>query len=183
MRKLLFSFCAAFLFSCAFAQNTNSPNYKASDFKPQFSFKVGYNWSYITGTSQGFNNDTKTGFMVAGFFAPPSKGLGFRTELVFSRQGYTYDNGGSNTDVLNDYIYLPQLSTFTIGKRFQLQLGGQVGFLLNAKKTTDSKDSSITDLMNKFDYGFVGGVEIYPINQLIIGARYNLGLGKLYKQD
>ena len=182
MSKLLLSLLAATCFSCAIAQNT-TPNNKASDYKPQFGLKAGYNWSYITGTSQGFNNDTKTGFMLGAFYAPPSKGFGFRSELIFSRQGYTYDNGGSNTDVLNDYLYLPQLSTFTIGKRFQIQAGGQIGFLLNAKKTTDSKDTSIVGLMNKFDYGFVGGVDIYPINALIIGARYNLGLGKLYKED
>ena len=36
--------------------------------------------------------------------------------------------------------------------------------------------------MNRFDYGFVGGVEVYPFKGIIVGGRYNLGLGKLHKQ-
>jgi hypothetical protein len=83
---------------------------------------------------------------------------------------------------MNDYIYLPQLTTFTIAGKVQLQAGAQIGFLLNSKKQTGSKDSSITDLMNRIDYGFAGGAEIYPFKGLLIGARYNLGLGKLFKQ-
>ena len=179
MRKL-FSSCL-FLLPVLLVNAQKAPD--PSEYKTRFGLKAGYNWSYITGSSQGFNKDNKSGFMAGAFLAPPSKGLGYRTEIVFSRQGYSFENGGQNTDVLNDYIYLPQLTTFSIGKHFQLQLGGQIGFLLNSKKTTASKDSSITSLMNKLDYGFAGGVEIYPISSMIIGARYNLGLGKLFKQD
>jgi hypothetical protein len=162
----------------AYAQTTEKGY---SDMKPKLGLKAGLNWSYLRGTSTGFNPDSKSGFMVGAFYSPVSKGMGFRTEIIFSRQGYTYDNGGSETEVMNDYIYLPQLTTFTIGRIVQLQLGAQIGFLLNSKKTTNSKDSSITDLMNKFDYGFAGGVEVFPFKGLLVGARYNLGLGKLYK--
>ena len=62
------------------------------------------------------------------------------------------------------------------------QAGGQIGFLLNSKLTEDIKDTSITSLMNRTDYGFAGGVEVYPFKGLLIGGRYNLGLGKLYKR-
>ena len=34
---------------------------------------------------------------------------------------------------------------------------------------------------NKFDYGFAVGAEIHPVMGLLIGARYNISLGKLYK--
>jgi hypothetical protein len=159
---------------------------KEMNYKPdrnQFGIKAGYNWSYVTASGQGFKTNNNSGFMVGAFFAPkPSNGRGYRTELVFSRQGYTFDNGGKNTDVMNDYIYLPQLTTFGIGKFLQLQLGGQVGFLLNSKMTSGAKDTTITGLLNRVDYGFAGGVEIRPYKGLLIGGRYNLGLGKLYKK-
>jgi hypothetical protein len=153
----------------------------ASDYKTKLGLKGGYNWSYLTGSAEGLKKDNKTGFMVSAFYAPVSKGRGFRTEVVFSRQGYSFDNGGTNTEVLNDYIYLPQLATFGIGKFMQFQAGAQIGFLLNSRLSKGSKDSSITSLMNRFDYGFAGGVEIYPFKGLLIGGRYNLGLGKLHK--
>ena len=114
---------------------------------------------------------------------PPSKGFGFRTEVIFSRQGYSFDDGGKNTDVKNDYIYLPQLTTYTIAKKVQLQAGAQIVYLLKARTSTGSQDTTITGLMNRFDYGFVGGVEVYPLAGLLVGGRYNLGLGKLYKQQ
>lgn len=165
---LLFSSCTLTL-----AQNA---------YKPKLGLKGGYNWSYLTGSQAGFNKDSKSGFMVAAFYAPSSSGKGYRTEIVFSRQGYSFDNGGRNTDVLNDYIYLPQLGTFGIGKVAQLQLGAQIGYLLNAKMSDGTKDTTITGLMNRLDYGFAGGLEIYPFKGFLLGGRYNLGLGKLYKR-
>src|SRR5215211_7170878 len=186
MRKLLCTIpvLLAFLLACAQSTPSSEEMQKtAKEFKPKLGLKVGYNWSYITGSAAGFRQETNNGFMVGAFYAPSSKGLGYRTEIVFSRQGYSFDNGGQNTDVMNDYIYLPQLTTYTIGGKIQIQAGGQIGYLLKSRATTGSKDSSITDVMNRFDYGFVGGVEIFPVGGLLIGARYNLGLGKLFKQD
>jgi hypothetical protein len=149
----------------------------------KFGLKAGYNWSYLTGKKEGFKPDNKTGFMASVFLAPSVKtGFGFRTELVFSRQGYSFNEGGQNTDVLNDYVYLPQLTTFTIANKVQLQAGAQIGYLLKSREKTAQKDSTITGLMNRFDYGFVGGVEVYPFKGIIVGGRYNLGLGKLHKQ-
>lgn len=177
MRKLLYGLALVAISSSAMAQSNI-----AQESKSKLGLKAGYNWSYLTGSAEGFKKDNKTGFMVGGFFAAPSKGFGFRSEIVFSRQGYSFDDGGKNTDVQNDYIYLPQLTTFTIAKKVQLQAGGQIGFLVNSKMTEGIKDSSITSLMNRIDYGFAGGVEVYPFKGLLIGGRYNLGLGKLYKR-
>lgn len=144
--------------------------------------KAGYNWSYATASQSGVSLNSKTGYMIGAFLAPHSKGLGFRSEIIYSHQGYSFANGGQNTSVMNDYVYLPQLTTFAIGKFFQLQLGGQIGFLLNSEQSSsNAKDSSMTNLMNRVDYGFAGGIELNPAAGFIIGARYNLGLGNLYK--
>jgi opacity protein-like surface antigen len=151
--------------------------------KTQLGVKAGYNWSYLTGSEDGFKPGNQTGFMASIFLSPTKNrtGLGYRTELVFSRQGYSFDNGGKNTDVLNDYIYMPQLTTFNIGKVVQLQAGAQIGYLLKSREKSQQRDTTITGLMNRFDYGFVGGVEVYPFKGIIVGGRYNLGLGKLHK--
>ncbi len=185
MRKVLLTVLTALTASCVFAQSLPSSEEikkETDEYRPKLGIKAGYNWSYITGSSEGFKKENNNGFMMGAFYAPASKGFGFRTEIVFSRQGYSFDNGGQNTDVQNDYIYLPQLTTYTIAKRVQLQAGAQIGYLLKARTSTGSKDSTITGIMNRFDYGFAGGIEIYPFRGLLIGGRYNLGLGKLYKQ-
>lgn len=170
LNLILLFVCLAHL---AFAQKKQS----------QFGVKAGYNWSYLTGKSSGFSPKNQTGFMTSVFYSPSARtGMGYRTEFVFSRQGYSFDNGGSTTDVMNDYIYMPQLTTFGIGKVVQLQAGAQIGYLLKSRAENKQKDTTITGLMNRFDYGFAGGIEIYPFKGLIIGGRYNLGLGKLHKR-
>jgi hypothetical protein len=173
MKKLFFvAALTAGVFCTAIAQN-----------KTQLGLKAGYNWSYLTGTKDGFKPDNQTGFMASVFLSPgKQKGFGYRTELVFSRQGYSFDEGGKNTDVLNDYIYMPQLTTFNIGEFLQLQAGAQIGYLLKSREKSAQKDTTLTGLMNRFDYGFVGGLEVYPFKGFIVGGRYNLGLGKMYKQ-
>lgn len=179
MRKAIMCLMLA---ATAFAAQAQKET-KLNPSRNQLGIKAGYNWSYVTASGSGFSTNNKSGFMVSAFYAPaPTSGRGFRSEIVFSRQGYSFDNGGKNTDVLNDYIYLPQLSTFNVGKFLQLQLGGQVGFLLSSKLSNQVKDSSITSLLNRIDYGFAGGIELRPVKGLLIGGRYNLGLGKLYKK-
>lgn len=176
MKKISCALLGLTVAASLYAQKSNDA------FKQKLGIKGGYNWSYVTGEKEGFNTDNKSGFLIGAFYSPAtSTGRGFRSEIVFSRQGYSFENGGQNTDVLNDYIYLPQLATFNVGKFLQLQAGGQVGFLLQSK-LSGAKDSLVTDLMNRVDYGFAAGVELSPTKGLLIGGRYNLGLGKLYKR-
>jgi hypothetical protein len=153
----------------------------------QFGIKAGVNFANVTNASD-INSGSESGFMAGIFLAPPSKGvMGFRTELIFSRQGYSYKTN-TNTGVVNlDYILLPQLMQINITKFFSIQLGAQMAFLINAKAdSTNSSGSSspygeIMDFYNKFDYGFAGGIEIHPFKGLLVGARYNISLGNLYK--
>ena len=154
----------------------------------QIGIKAGINFANVTKVSS-INNSSESGFHAGIFLAPPSKGImGFRTELIFSKQGYNYKTA-TNTGIVNlDYIMLPQYICINITKYFQIQFGGQMAFLINAK--VDSSNGSgtgsanqILDLYNKFDYGYGGGIEIHPVKGLIIGARVNISLSNLYNFD
>ena len=178
--------CLAFLQSKAQTQpDVTSASFQKElkSMRPKLGIKAGYNFAKVIGSTPDFSPKSNNGFMVAGFFAPQSKGLGYRTELIFSRQGFSFDETGKMQDVTQDYIYMPHLTTFTIAKRVQLQAGGQVGYLLNAKKSSSkqSEEEKVTEYMNRFDYGFAGGIEIYPFKGLLIGGRYNVSLGNIYK--
>jgi hypothetical protein len=154
----------------------------------QFGFKAGLNFANVSKASS-INNSSRTGFH-AGILMGSSKGvIGFRTELLFSRQGYDYKTG-TNTGTVNlDYIMMPQSMSINITKYFSLMFGAQAAFLLNAKVdsasgsgTGNGMTDKIMDLYNRFDYGFGAGVEIHPIGGLLIGAKMNISLGKLYKE-
>ncbi|HWH61953.1 MAG TPA: porin family protein [Ginsengibacter sp.] len=153
----------------------------------QVGIKAGLNFANVTNASS-INSSHSSGFMVAVFLAPPSKGIiSYNTEIGFSRQGYNYATNENTGKVTLDYIMLPQLMGINISKFFTLQLGFQTAFLLNAKadsaknQSSSNPYSSVLDYYNRFDYGIAVGFEIHPVSGLVIGARYNLSLGDLYK--
>ena len=155
----------------------------------QFGIKAGLNFANVSNASS-ISNSSRSGFQAGIFLAPPSKKiLSSRTELLFSRQGYNYKSGTNTGNVNLDYIMLPQFIAINITKYFQIQLGGQMAVLLNAKADSSNNTStgssssgkSIMDFYNRFDYGYGGGIEIHPASGLLIGARVNISLGNLYK--
>jgi Outer membrane protein beta-barrel domain len=148
--------------------------------------KAGLNFSNVTNASS-INASSQTGFH-AGVLIDIGGGLiGFRIEVLYSQLGYGYSTDSSSGTVTNDYISMSQLFTINITRFVQLQIGGQTGYLLNAKATGNSQstgNASVDQLLsyyNRFDYGFGGGIEVHPIAGLLVSARYNLSLNNLYK--
>jgi len=133
----------------------------------QIGLKAGINFANVTNASS-INSSSRSGF--------------------HARQGYDYKSGINTGTVNLDYIVLPQFMAINITKYFQIQLGGQMAFLLNAKvdssnsmSTGNASYDKIMSYYNRFDYGFGGGVEIHPVKGLIIGARINISMNSLYK--
>ena len=175
------------LFQSAHAQDSGK---EKSSSKPGMGLKFGANFANVTNASN-INAANRTGFLVGAFISPGFSGktvLGYRSEIVFSRQGYDFKTNTKSGAVMLDYILLPQMTTINITRFVQLQAGLQLAYLLNAKAdstgTNGSKNpySAVSDYYNKFEYGFTGGVEIHPAKGLLAGARYNLGLSNIYKQ-
>lgn len=151
----------------------------------QIGLKGGINFANITKVSS-INSSSNTGYAFGLFMAPKPKGLfGFQSEIDYSRQGYNFDSNTNSGNVNLEYLLLPQLSTINITKFVQIQLGAQVAFLINAKATESNTGSGNYDKLlnyyNRVDYGLAGGLEIHPFKGLLVGGRYNLSLGNMYK--
>lgn len=152
----------------------------------QIGIKGGLNFANVTKASS-INSSSQTGFHAGVLFAPPSQGvMGYRTEILFSRQGYDYKTNTNTGSVNLDYIMMPQLMCINITRFFQIQVGGQMAYLISAKADSTGSGpgntgNAIMDLYNRFDFGYGGGIEINPVSGLIIGARFNVSLGNLYK--
>lgn len=152
----------------------------------QIGVKGGINFANVTKVSS-INNTSRSGFHVGAFISPLSRGLfGSRTELIYSRQGYDYKTNTNTGNVSLDYITLPQMMTINLTRLFQVQLGGQVSYLLNADVdstggTGGGTVNALMDYYNRLDFGLSGGIEIHPKKNLLLGARMNIGLTKLYK--
>jgi len=139
--------------------------------------KAGLNFANITDAS-GFNNDSRTGYMIGGYIAPGAKKLlSFRSEIILSRQGYNYTTATNTGKVNLDYLLLPQLLNIRFAKLVQVQAGVQGAFLLNAGvDSSGSGSGSLFDYFKRFDYGVVAGAEISPFMGFFIGARMNVSL-------
>ncbi|MBC7744122.1 MAG: PorT family protein [Flavobacterium sp.] len=155
----------------------------------QIGIKAGVNFAQISKASE-INSSTRSGFHAGIFLAPASKKIiTSRTELLYSRQGYDYKSSTKTGNVDLDYFMQAQLVGINITRFVQLQFGAQTAILLNAKVDSTGGTGSaganpygkILDLYNRFDYGYALGAEIHPIMGLVIGARYNVSLNKVYK--
>jgi hypothetical protein len=154
----------------------------------QIGIKAGINFAKVSNASS-INSSNKSGFNVGLFLAPPSKKiLSSRTELVFSRQGYDYKTSSNTGNVNLDYIQMGQLASINITKYVSLLFGAQTAYLVSAqadstKNTGGSAGSynGVMDLYNRIDYGYAVGAEVHPVLGLVIGARYNVSLAKIYK--
>lgn len=152
----------------------------------QIGIKAGLNFAKVSKASD-INSGSKSGFHAGLFLAPPSKKIiSSRTEILFSRQGYDYKNGSTTGEVDMDYIQMGQLMSINISKYFSLMFGAQTAYLISAKVDSSTTSGSavenkIMDFYNRIDYGYAIGVEVHPVAGLIIGARYNVSLAKVYK--
>jgi Outer membrane protein beta-barrel domain len=158
----------------------------------QLGIKAGLNFTNVTNISS-VNNQSSSGFNAGIFFSTPyNKILGSKTELVFSRQGYNYETGSVTGKVNLDYIMLPTYMCINITKYFQIQLGMQFGYLMNANADSANKNSAgipgssgsingALSFYNRFTYSVGGGVEVHPFKGLLVGARLNVSLNNLYK--
>lgn len=152
----------------------------------QIGIKGGLNFANVTKVSS-INNTSKSGFHVGAFISPLSRGLiGSRTELIYSRQGYEYKTNTNTGNVNLEYIVLPQYMTINITRLLQIQVGGQMAYLLNAKVDSTGGSGSGTsntlmDYYNRLDFGFGGGIEIHPRKGLLLGVRMSISVTDLYK--
>jgi hypothetical protein len=144
--------------------------------------KAGLNFANVS-NSGGINASNRTGYMLGGYISPKPKGfLGFRSEIMLSRQGYDYKSGTNTGKVNLDYLLLPQLITLNFTKKVQLHAGTQLAFLLNANvDSTGSGSGSLFDYFNRFNFGVVGGIEVSPLFGFFVGGRMNYSINNTNK--
>ena len=155
-----------------------------------FGIKAGVNFANVTNASS-INGSTKTGFMVGAFMGSARGLINRRMEVIYSKQGYDYKTNSNTGTVDLDYILLPMLMGINVGKFALLQVGTQTAFLLNAKADSSSSQSgsdpnsnpygSMMEYTKRINMGAAAGLEIYPYKGLLIGARYNVSFGDMYK--
>ncbi len=117
--------------------------------------------------------------------------ISLSASLLYSQQGCKDNTGGFNGTAKMDYLNLPILANVYVAKGLAVKLGLQPGFLLNDKiKVSVNGVSSEVDLEKALHAGgfpeakvssFVLSLPVgisYEFNNVVVDARYNLGLTK-----
>lgn len=111
-------------------------------------------------------------------------------ELLFSTKGSKAEYGGLIDQTIKynlNYLDLPVLAVFKLGKSAEIHVGPYVSYLLGANVSYSGDIANTADKIDKdnlksFDYGLSGGFGL-NFGTLQIGARYNYGLAKIADSD
>ncbi|MGY3089125.1 hypothetical protein ACVWYF_002165 [Hymenobacter sp. UYAg731] len=102
-----------------------------------------------------------------------------QAELLYSRQGFSGDNGVTTATYNMDYIALPILYVGNFTDNLSFHVGPQASLLINARRDGNSLGLSENGF-HTLDYGAAAGLEA-RVGPARLGARYNLSLGKIFQ--
>jgi hypothetical protein len=138
----------------------------------QFGIKAGANYVNVTGSK--INTNAIVNYH-AGIVAKIglTKGLSFQPELLYTTQGASYETALADYKNELGYIVIPAMLQIHLSKSITLDMGPQVGFLLNEKNNFDVQKS------NTFDASANAGLGLKITNSIFAQARYCVGLTKL----
>lgn len=143
--------------------------------KIKFGAKGGLNFANISGdNTKGIDAVTSFNFGILSEI-PISDKFSFQPELMYSGQGYSFND---NTIALS-YLNIPLMGKYYVTKGLSLEAGPQIGFLLAAK----NEKTNVKDSFNTFDFGVNFGLGYKLDNGLNFGVRYNLGLTDINNLD
>ncbi len=133
----------------------------------------------------------------AGVVAGVSADLGFgplsiQPEILYARMGAKAQVESVEIKYLLDYIQVPVLLKLRVVQagpvRPVICAGGYGSWMIKGQGSStngvDSESEDITEYMNRFDYGFVGGAGVefkLPGVRLSVEGRYNFGLANVLK--
>lgn len=113
--------------------------------------------------------------------------FGVAGELVYSRQGAALSADGDKTKTRLNYLNVPVLAKFYVAKGLSIDLGPQFGFLIGAKQWAkvdgNSASVDIKDVVKGFDLGVGMGLSYNISDNILVQARYNLGLTDGWKNN
>jgi hypothetical protein len=169
-----FKLTCLFVLFCVVAQGQSSKK----DEGIKLGFKTGVNASQFL-SSDDIDQSMRYGFHV-GLISEIiiSDKASFQPELLYSSQG------NMTPDVKNkfEYINLPLVLRYYAKQNLSVDLGPQLGFLVNSFSKGNEGNTKLDD-QNSFDFALCGGATYDLENNFFVQARYNLGLINISKEE
>jgi hypothetical protein len=147
-----------------------------------FGIKAGMNASSLNASPANSDMQTKIGFN-AGILAHIH---GSNAQWAIQPEAYYSSEGAkskSNSDAKTElgFLNIPVLAQYMFDNGFRIELGPQIGFLLNAKSKVNDVSTDIKDNLNSVAFSIPVGVGYLTTSGLGFDARYNFGINDLSK--
>ncbi len=151
--------------------------------------KAGANLTKISGKS--FNEEFDLGYHLGGFAEIDfSEKLGIQPEVLFNQVNATRSSGFNSiytnlsnpsaaADIKLNYLSIPVLLRYNVGKMLTLNVGPQFGILIDKHETLLKNGQ---EAFKTGDFGMVGGATI-NLKALRVYGRYNIGLRNINDID
>ena len=190
MKKILFTTVAIMAFGLMNAQEV------------KYGAKVGLNLSNVTGDIEDTKN--KTGLLIGGYAEiKVTDKFSVQPEISYSAQGTKAEDSYSDmygsitidlTQKLN-YLNVPVMAKYYVDKKFYVEAGPQIGFLLSAEQKAVAKGiyygETINETekvdnkssLNSTDFGINIGLGFNFTDKIGANLRYTSGLSDIDKED
>ena len=145
--------------------------------------KAGANFPNPTGSDVSSSVHSKTGFYAGGLLVVPvSTNFRFQPELLWSMQGYKYNELG---EFKTTFSYLHVLALIQYAKNgFFVETGPQLGILVSVKReggTLGTED--IKDSFKSTAFSWDAGIGYRMQSGLGIDLRYTIGIGSISSNE
>jgi len=184
MKKMILAFI---LINSILIAKFNQEEFDKKNFYP--SIKLGITLSKITDSAQD-NLNSKFGFEVGSSFIYKINTIVYlQTEFLFTQKGYLITNeSSSDYHYTLNYLQVPLLSSFKLGKNINLYAGGYISYFINswisASNVNSSELTKEEDLLeadiNNIDLGGALGFIIRSKN-ILFDLRFERGFKKINK--
>ena len=156
----------------------------------QFGIKAGFNNSAVGSSDSDMNEaiSSKSGMQFGGVaMFELSDAVQLRTGALYSQKGATLDFLGADLIYALDYLEVPVDFAFMLGDGgFSLSAGPYLAFLMGANAKYDGESENINednDNFNGMDFGLNLGTSFLINEQILIDARYGMGLMDITNDD
>ncbi len=166
MKKILLAAVAVFAFGSASAQNA------------KFGLKGGINFATFTDTDAQNKTGIHLGILVD---IEISKKFSIQPEFQYSAQGFTATTSGTTYIANLDYFNIPITAKIKTGDKFNIEVGPQFGFLLDANAKSGNQTVDIMYLFKTTDIGIILGASYDLDKNSFLAFRYNMGINGLAK--
>lgn len=148
--------------------------------QPSLGIKAGANFPNPTGSSTTSAIQGKTGFYAGALCVlPASTHFHFQPEVLWSSQGYKYEELGGEFKTTFNYIHLIAVLQY-LSKGFFVETGPQLGSLVNVKRKGGINGTEdITDSFEKTAFSWVAGIGYRMNSGFGIDLRYTFGTGSI----